>query len=113
MCRSAINGKHAPGKTRVFLEFKGFIVRGTARRIEKKKPEGVSWPAIVKEEFLKAGFLHFGLFVGRGGRRRRPIMGIAQPRMIWFGAPQNGIDQRRSGWPEIQRGEGPAVGGLH
>src|ERR1035438_1320461 len=77
MCRSAINGKHAPGKTRVFLEFKGFIVRGTARRIEKKKPEGVSWPAIVEEEFLKAGFLHFGLFVGRGGRRRKLIIGIA------------------------------------
>src|SRR6266849_4894200 len=109
----AVHNKYAPGKARVFAELQSFIVGVRARWIKKQDAKRVPWPAVVAEKALEAGLLDACLLVnGSNLPRGRLSRSLAQGRVVRLRPAQNGVYERRSGRPEIERGDGPPIAGF-
>ena len=109
----AVHGICAPGKARVFAQLQSFVVGVRARWIEKQNAKRMARPAVVAEKALEARLFDAGLFVnGSDFARSRSSRGFAQTRMIRLGPAQNGVNERGSSRPEVERGDGSTVAGL-
>ena len=108
-----LHGKGAARKTSIFLQLESFVIGVRARWIEKQSAKCVPWPAVIAEEALEAGLLDTGLLVnGSNLTRGRLSRSLAQGRVVRLGPAQNGVYERRSSRPEVERGDGPTVIGL-
>src|SRR5271157_6341010 len=76
--------KSARGDAGQFVELQCFVVRRSAPRIEKQKPERMASEAIIAEETLEVGLLHTDLVVNGDGATLRGSVrgGFAEPRVI-------------------------------